>query len=186
MSDDLFIHLTADIVAAHVSNNAVASGDLAGLIERVFTAVSTVAQPPATEPVKQEPAVSIRASIKPDYLICLEDGVRLKMLKRHLQTHHSMTPGEYRAKWGLLSDYPMVAPNASEKRGALAKVHGFGRKKAVTISPVAEVVAPAAKRGAGKAKKAVAVPAAAPVVASAPAAKPARKPRAKKAAASAT
>jgi predicted transcriptional regulator len=182
MSDDLFIHLTADIVAAHVSNNAVASGDLAGLIARVFTALSTVAQPPAPEPVKQEPAVSIRASVKPDYIVCLEDGAKLKTLKRHLQTHHSMTPSEYRAKWRLLSDYPMVASSYAEKRSALAKGFGFGRKKAVTISPAPAAVKPAGKRGAGKAKQAAAVPAAAP----APAAKPARKPRAKKVAAPAT
>lgn len=120
--------LTADIVSAHVSNNSVAISDLPLLIQNVHAALAGLSQP-APEPVtKQEPAVSIRASIKPDYIVCLDDGKKLKMLKRHLMTHYQMTPDDYRAKWNLPADYPMVAPNYSEQRRSLAKTIGLGRK----------------------------------------------------------
>ena len=125
--NETLITLTADIVAAHVSNNAVAVADLPTLIAIVHNALAglgTAEQPVAA---KQEPAVSVRASIKPDYIICLEDGKKLKMLKRHLMSHYGMTPDEYRAKWSLPKDYPMVAPNYAEQRRSLAMKIGLGR-----------------------------------------------------------
>jgi predicted transcriptional regulator len=125
---ETFITLTADIVAAHVSNNSVSVNDLATLISNVHTALAALASPAAAPEVKQEPAVSIRASIKPDYVVCLEDGKKLKMLKRHLMTHYNMTPDQYRAKWNLPADYPMVAPNYAEQRRTLAKAIGLGTK----------------------------------------------------------
>lgn len=126
---ETLITLTADIVAAHVSNNSVAVSDLPLIINSVHTALAGLGgSAPAPEPVKQEPAVSVRSSIKPDYIVCLEDGKKLKMLKRHLMTHYQMTPDDYRAKWGLAADYPMVAPNYAETRRALAKKIGLGRK----------------------------------------------------------
>ena len=126
---ETLITLTADIVAAHVSNNSVAVSDLPLLITNVHGALSGLGAPPAVIAVKQEPAVSIRASIKQDYIVCLEDGKKLKMLKRHLMTHYGMTPDDYRAKWGLASDYPMVAPSYAETRRTLAVKIGLGRKR---------------------------------------------------------
>lgn len=125
-SREFLATLTADIVSAHVSNNSVASADLPGLIQSVFGALNGLgdAEPEVEE--KQQPAVSIRASVKPDYIVCLEDGKKLKMLKRHLMTHYGMTPEDYRAKWGLPADYPMVAPNYAEQRRNLAKQIGLG------------------------------------------------------------
>jgi predicted transcriptional regulator len=126
---ETMITLTADIVAAHVSNNSVAVNDLPTLISNVHGALSALAGPATPEPApKQEPAVSVRASIKPDYIVCLEDGKKLKMLKRHLMTSYNMTPDQYRAKWGLAADYPMVAPNYAEQRRTLAKAIGLGTK----------------------------------------------------------
>ena len=125
---ELLITLTSDIVAAHVSNNSVAVSDVATLIQNVHAALSGLATPAAAPEVKPEPAVSVRSSIKPDYIICLEDGKKLKMLKRHLMTHYNMTPDDYRARWNLPADYPMVAPNYAEKRRELAKKIGLGRK----------------------------------------------------------
>jgi predicted transcriptional regulator len=125
---ETLITLTADIVAAHVSNNSVAVSDLPVLIQNVFGALSAIGGTSAAPAVKQEPAVSIRTSIKPDYIVCLEDGKKLKMLKRHLMTSFGLTPDEYRAKWGLSADYPMVAPNYAEKRRVLAVKIGLGRK----------------------------------------------------------
>ncbi|HWK42365.1 MAG TPA: MucR family transcriptional regulator [Croceibacterium sp.] len=124
---ETLITLTSDIVAAHVSNNSVGVDDLPTLINNVYGALSglgTVQQ----EEEKPEPAVSIRASVKPDHLVCLEDGKKMKMLKRHLMTEHGMTPAEYRARWNLPVDYPMVAPDYAEKRRTLAKEIGLGRK----------------------------------------------------------
>jgi predicted transcriptional regulator len=125
---ETFITLTADIVAAHVSNNSVAVSDLPILIQNVHTALAGLGGAVAAPAVKQEPAVSIRSSIKPDYVVCLEDGKKLKMLKRHLMTHYGLTPDQYRAKWGLAADYPMVAPNYAETRRTLAMAIGLGRK----------------------------------------------------------
>ncbi len=125
-SSETLTTLTADIVAAYVSNNMVATGDIASLIHNVFNALNQIGAPTPAPAPRQEPAVSVRASIKPDYLICLEDGKKLKMLKRHLLTHFSLTPEQYRAKWDLPADYPMVAPNYAEERRALAKRIGLG------------------------------------------------------------
>ena len=128
-NEDTLLTLTADIVAAHVSNNSVAVNDLPNLIQNVHSALSGIAGSSAAAEPKPEPKVSIRASIKPDYIVCLEDGKRLKMLKRHLMTHYNMTPDQYRQKWGLPADYPMVAPNYAEQRRALAKSIGLGTKR---------------------------------------------------------
>lgn len=128
-TQETLITLTADIVAAHVSNNSVAVSDLPTLIQNVHSALSGLGGAPVEPEVKQEPAVSVRASVKPDYIVCLEDGKKLKMLKRHLMTHYQMTPEQYRAKWNLPADYPMVAPNYAEQRRTLAKKIGLGTKR---------------------------------------------------------
>jgi predicted transcriptional regulator len=125
---ETMITLTADIVAAHVSNNSVAVSDIPTLIANVHGALVSLGNGNAGTKTTQEPAVSIRQSIKPDYIVCLDDGKKLKMLKRHLMTHYGMTPDAYRTKWGLPSDYPMVAPNYAETRRTLAKKIGLGRK----------------------------------------------------------
>ena len=129
--NEMLITLTSDIVAAHVSNNNVAVEDVSGLISNVYGALAALGQAVVVEEVMPEPAVSVRASIKPDYIVCLEDGKKLKMLKRHLMTHYSLTPDQYRARWNLPADYPMVAPNYAEKRRELAKKIGLGRKPGV-------------------------------------------------------
>ena len=126
---ETLITLTADIVAAHVSNNSVAVSDLPLLINNGHAALSNLGTPVPEPEGKQEPAVSVRASVKPDYIVCLEDGKKLKMLKRHLMTHYKMTPEQYRAKWNLPADYPMVAPNYAEQRRSLAKKIGLGTKR---------------------------------------------------------
>ncbi|MEJ7935178.1 MucR family transcriptional regulator [Sphingobium sp. AN558] len=126
---ELLITLTSDIVAAHVSNNSVAVSDVSSLIQNVHAALAGLNAPAAAPEAKPEPAVSVRSSIKPDYIICLEDGKKLKMLKRHLMTHYQMTPDDYRAKWALPADYPMVAPNYAEQRRSLAKKIGLGTKR---------------------------------------------------------
>ena len=126
--DDTLLTLTADIVAAHVSNNSVAVNDLPLLIQNVHQALSGISSATSAPEPKQDPAVSIRSSIKPDYIVCLEDGKKLKMLKRHLMTHYGLTPDDYRRKWGLAADYPMVAPNYAEQRRKLAKSIGLGTK----------------------------------------------------------
>lgn len=123
------LSLTADIVSSHVSNNSVAVSDLPSLISNVYASLAGLGTEAAVEQVKQEPAVSIRASIKPDYIVCLEDGKKLKMLKRHLMTSYGMTPDAYRTKWGLPTDYPMVAPNYAERRRSLAIRIGLGNKR---------------------------------------------------------
>ncbi|MBU3079152.1 MucR family transcriptional regulator [Sphingomonas quercus] len=123
------ITLTADIVSAHVANNSITVEDVPGLIQNVHQALRGLGTAPATPEVKQEPAVSVRASVKPDFIVCLEDGKKLKMLKRHLMTHYQMTPEQYRQKWNLPADYPMVAPNYAEQRRSLAKKIGLGTKR---------------------------------------------------------
>jgi predicted transcriptional regulator len=127
--DEMLITLTSDIVAAHVSNNSVSVSDVPQLIQNVYSALSGLSVRTVAPEVKPEPAVSIRASVKPDYIVCLEDGKKLKMLKRHLMTHYQMTPDDYRAKWNLPADYPMVAPNYAEQRRSLAKKIGLGTKR---------------------------------------------------------
>ncbi len=128
-AEDTLLTLTADIVAAHVSNNSVAVNDLPNLIQNVHSALSVISRTASAPEAKPEPKVSIRASVKPDYIVCLEDGKRLKMLKRHLMTHYNLTPDQYRQKWGLSPDYPMVAPNYAEQRRKLAKSIGLGTKR---------------------------------------------------------
>jgi len=128
--DANLIDLTADIVSAYVSNNTVASTDLPGLINEVYGALQKTANAssePEPEPLK--PAVPIKKSVMPDYIICLEDGKKFKSLKRHLRTHYNMTPEEYREKWDLGADYPMVAPNYAAARSELAKKMGLGQQR---------------------------------------------------------
>ncbi len=125
---ETLITLTSDIVAAHVSNNGVSVEDLPALITNVYGALSKLGQPDAVVEPTREPAVSVRASVKPDHIVCLEDGKKLKMLKRHLSTHYNLTPEQYRQRWNLPADYPMVAPNYAERRRELAKKIGLGRK----------------------------------------------------------
>ena len=128
-TEDTLLTLTADIVAAHVSNNSVAVNDLPNVIQNVHAALVGISGASTAPEPRPEPKVSIRSSVKPDYIVCLEDGKRLKMLKRHLMTHYGMTPDQYRQKWGLAADYPMVAPNYAEQRRTLAKSIGLGTKR---------------------------------------------------------
>jgi predicted transcriptional regulator len=125
-AEDL-IALTADIVSAHVSNNSLAVSEVPTLIQTVHGALAGLgaSRTPELEP-KRDPAVPIRSSVKPDHIVCLEDGKKLKMLKRHLLTHYDLTPEQYRRKWNLPVDYPMVAPNYAEQRRTLAKKIGLG------------------------------------------------------------
>jgi predicted transcriptional regulator len=132
MGDDgtNFIGLTAEIVSAYVSNNTVASGDIPALINQVHSALQRVSSGQAdapSEPLK--PAVPVKKSIQPDYVVCLEDGKKFKSLKRHLRTQYGMTPEQYREKWGLGADYPMVAPNYAAARSQLAKQMGLGQQR---------------------------------------------------------
>jgi predicted transcriptional regulator len=126
--NETLITLTSDIVAAHVSNNSISPDALPSLIANIYGALAGLGQAAPVAEVALEPAVSIRTSVKPDYIVCLEDGKKLKMLKRHLMTSYNLTPDQYRARWGLAADYPMVAPNYAEKRRELAKKIGLGRK----------------------------------------------------------
>jgi predicted transcriptional regulator len=174
------VELTADIAAAYLSANTVPAGDLPGLIQTIHQALSGVssgAPAPAAEPAK--PAVPVKKSITPDYLISLEDGKKYKSLKRHLRTKYNMTPDEYRSKWGLPKDYPMVAPNYAKARSEMARSMGLGQggrgrkpaaaaaapktakaPKAPKPAKAAKAAAPA-KRGPGRPKKNAAAPAAA-------------------------
>jgi predicted transcriptional regulator len=125
-----FIGLTAEIVSAYVSNNTVASADIPALISQVHTALQRVSSGEAqssSEPLK--PAVTIKKSINPDFIVCLEDGKKFKSLKRHLRTQYGMTPEQYRDKWSLPADYPMVAPNYAAARSQLAKQMGLGQQR---------------------------------------------------------
>ncbi|WP_157218088.1 MucR family transcriptional regulator [Flavisphingomonas formosensis] len=142
--DETLLTLTVDIVSAHVSKNSVATTDLPALISSVHASLSALGKPAEPEPEVLAPAVSVRSSVKPDYIVCLEDGKKLKMLKRHLMTHYQMTPDQYRAKWKLPADYPMVAPNYADQRKALAIKIGLGRK------PKASEPAPAPAKAARK------------------------------------
>ena len=127
MSEAL-ITLTSDIVAAHVSNNNVTVDDVPALITSVYGALASLGQGEAKEDPRPEPAVSVRASVKKDHIVCLDCGKKMKMLKRHLMTEHGMTIDEYKARWDLGADYPMVAPDYAETRRDLAKKIGLGRK----------------------------------------------------------
>jgi predicted transcriptional regulator len=127
--DNDLIELSAEIVCAYVSHNALSPTDLPRLIAEVHTALNGLSSSEVPEPVEElKPAVPVRKSVAPDYIICLEDGKKFKSLKRHLRTHYNMSPEEYREKWGLPPDYPMVAPNYSATRSRLAKDNGLGRK----------------------------------------------------------
>lgn len=130
-SQNLLVELTSDIVAAYVGNHVVPVGELRTLISDVHSALSATSMPAAAEAVveKQKPAVSVRKSLQEDQLTCLECGNGFKSLKRHLMTHHSQTPEDYRAKWGLSDDYPMVAPAYAEARSRLAKESGLGQNR---------------------------------------------------------
>jgi predicted transcriptional regulator len=124
------IELAADIVAAYVSNNTVPTPELPGLISEVQQALVRAAAGQAeTPPEELKPAVPIRKSVTPDFIVCLEDGKKFKSLKRHIKTHYDLTPDEYRSKWGLPRDYPMVAPNYAAARSALARKMGLGQKR---------------------------------------------------------
>ena len=131
--DAELITLTSQIVSAYVSKNSVQASDVPGLISNVYQSLKSAGLPQAaTEaPSDLKPAVPVKKSVTPDYIICLEDGKKLKMLKRHLNTSYNMTPDEYRAKWGLPADYPMVAPNYAKSRSDLALKLGLGRRAAV-------------------------------------------------------
>lgn len=144
------LSLTADIVSSHVSNNSVAVSDLPGLIGNVYAALSGLGTQAVPEKVQQEPAVSVRSSIKPDYIVCLEDGKKLKMLKRHLMTSYGLTPDAYRAKWNLPADYPMVAPSYAERRRSLAIRIGLGNKRPVEAPAATPEPAPAPAPAAAK------------------------------------
>ncbi len=132
------LDITAQIVAAHVANNPVETSTLPSLIQSVYRTLSNVDAPEPAQAAAQSPAVSVRKSVFPDFIVCLEDGKKLKMLKRHLQTSYGLTPAAYRAKWGLPVDYPMVAPNYATKRSDLAKQTGLGRVPAKIRTEPAE------------------------------------------------
>jgi len=136
----------ARIVSAHVANNAVQAADLPELIQTVYRTLLTLGAAPVAED-KPEPAVPVRRSVFPDYIVCLEDGKKLKMLKRHLQTSYGLTPDAYRARWGLPANYPMVAPSYAERRSALAKSIGLGRK------PGGSAAAPESEEGPAPARR---------------------------------
>jgi len=125
---ETLITLTSDIVAAHVSNNSVSVEEVPTLIQSIYGALASLGNEGGVSTEMLEPAVSVRSSVKRDHIVCLEDGKKMKMLKRHLMTDHGLSPAEYRARWGLPSDYPMVAPAYAEKRRDLAKKIGLGRK----------------------------------------------------------
>ena len=128
-SKDDVLRMTVDVVSAYLSNNQVATPQISDLINNVFTTLSSLEETqPETSAEQPKPAASIKKSVTPDYIICLEDGKKLKMLKRHLRTTYNMTPEEYRAKWNLPPDYPMVAPNYARQRSDFAKKIGLGRK----------------------------------------------------------
>ena len=127
--------MAVEIVSAYVGNNAVAAGQVPEIINTVYNSLNTLGSQPGEGPGEAlKPAVSIRRSVHPDYIICLEDGKKLKMLKRHLRAAYGMTPDEYRAKWGLPPDYPMVAPNYAKQRSTFAKQIGLGRKKGEKVT----------------------------------------------------
>ena len=189
MTEELLV-LTGDIVSAHVSHNNVGTAELPELIRATFDALQKLGEPAAPEVSAQQPAVSIRASVKPDYLVCLEDGKKLTMLKRYLRTNFNMAPDDYRAKWGLPRDYPMVAPNYAEKRRTLAHSIGLGRKVAKSvdatvtsavdsIEAIAEPIAAAVKTGRKKLGIVAKAAAAAHLGGGAPVPAPKRRPAAK-------
>jgi predicted transcriptional regulator len=138
---ETLITLTSDIVAAHVGSNNVGVGELPQLITNVYAALAGLGAAEPEPEAPPQPAVPIRSSVKKDKILCLEDGMELKMLKRHLMTHHNMTPEQYRTRWKLPADYPMVAPDYTETRRDLAKKIGLGRKPGTKMPPKAAATA---------------------------------------------
>lgn len=130
MENEQLVTLTADIVAAHVANNSIAVGDVPALVQQVYGALASLGKDQPAPVEEKQPVVSVKASIKPDYIICMECGRKQKTLKRHLQTAHGMSPEQYRNDYGLPRDYPMVAPNYSKRRSEMAQSIGLGRKPA--------------------------------------------------------
>lgn len=128
ISREELLALTSEIVSSYVSNNTMPSSEIPGVIEQVFKTLSNVDKETGIHADRPKPAVPIKKSIMPDYIVCLEDGKKLKMLKRHLKTAYDMSPEEYRERWGLPADYPMVAPEYAKKRSALAKDIGLGKR----------------------------------------------------------
>ncbi len=125
-----YIELTAEIVSAYLSHNTVPAGDIPGLINQVHAALTRVSGTPGESPVEPlKPAISVKKSVTPEYIVCLEDGKKFKSLKRHLRTQYNMTPEQYRDKWNLPVDYPMVAPNYAAARSQLAKQMGLGQQR---------------------------------------------------------
>ena len=155
MSDNIaasnYIELAADIVSAYVSKNPVAAHELPGIIKNVHTTLGGFSAGHEQRALPRAPAVAIKKSVQPDYIVCLEDGKKLKMLKRYLRSRYSMSPEEYRSKWGLPADYPMVAPNYAAARSELAKQFGLGARRKRTPEP--EPVQPSAPAK-GRRKKA--------------------------------
>jgi predicted transcriptional regulator len=151
MEPQQLIELTADIVAAHVSNNRVGVGDVAELVAQVHAALAGLGSPPDEAPEEKSPApaVSVRSSVKPDYLICLACGRKQKTLKRHLATAHQLDPQQYRVQYGLSRDYPMVAPSYAQQRREMAQAIGLGRKS----TPKRRVAKSAEKPGKGRSKR---------------------------------
>ena len=155
-----YLEMAANIVSAFVSNNAVPATELAALIESVHTSIQKIvgagAPPPVVEP--QEPAVSVRKSVTPEFIVCLEDGKKFKSLKRHLRTAYDLSPDQYRAKWSLPRDYPMVAPAYAAARSALAKQSGLGQPRSAgkAKAKAMEAKSSAVKRGRGRPKAALA------------------------------
>ncbi|MBZ9887324.1 MucR family transcriptional regulator [Mesorhizobium sp. BR1-1-3] len=143
------VSIAADLVAAYVSNNPLPVGELPKLIGDIHAALKSIGTPAVEPVVKQEPAVSIKKSVTPDFIICLEDGKKFKSLKRHLQ-HFNLTPDQYRQKWNLPADYPMVAPNYAATRSALAKSIGLGRKAPAPTSAAAENRKPVVRAAAAR------------------------------------
>jgi predicted transcriptional regulator len=144
------LDLTAQIVSAHLARNTVAIEELPALIREVYNALSTVGEAEVAEAGPPEPAVPVTKSVFPDYIVCLECGKRLTMLKRHLMAEHNMTVDQYRAKWGLPSNYPMVAPNYAKTRSELAKKMGLGRRRTVTPPAMKRARKAAGKNAASK------------------------------------
>jgi predicted transcriptional regulator len=135
MSENELLRLSAQIVSAHVARNPVSTSELTSVIQSVYRALASAGDPVAEELPPQSPAVPIKKSVFPSYVVCLEDGKKLKMLKRHLMSAYGMTPDEYRAKWKLPLSYPMVAPDYAERRSTLAKENGLGRRDQSSFLP---------------------------------------------------
>lgn len=152
MENSQLVELTADIVAAHVEHNTVAVGDLPNLIRSVHRALEGLGAPIAEEPQGRNPAVSVRASVKPDAITCMVCGRKQKTLKRHIATAHDLTPEQYRAEFGLARDYPMVAPNYAERRRQLAHAIGLGRKQREKVPQPGDVPS-AVTKGRGRPRK---------------------------------